>query len=107
MSSGTPPGDLALDGEGFEALARDWMTIWQSEWAALAVDREVRESIQALLALWSPVSGRIGPPGGGGPAAAPWPPAAAAASDAGDAEVGRLTERVAELERRLADLERD
>ena len=28
------------------ALARDWITIWQSELAALAVDREVQEALQ-------------------------------------------------------------
>ena len=106
MSSGTPPGGLVPDGERFGELARDWMTIWHSEWAALAVDPEVQEGIRALFAMWPPASGEIGPAGGGGAAAAPWSPAAAATFDACAAEIRNLAERVAELERRLAGLER-
>jgi len=34
------------------ALARDWITIWQSELAGLAADREAQETWQKLLALW-------------------------------------------------------
>ena len=35
------------------ALARDWITLWQSELTALAADREAHESWAALAALWA------------------------------------------------------
>jgi hypothetical protein len=94
-------------------LARDWITIWQSELAAVAVDREAQESWQALLALWAGAAGAMlqatawaTPDGAPGAAAAPRAAAAAAAPDAGADAVDRLARRVAELERRLAQLER-
>ena len=34
-------------------LARDWITLWQSELAAMATDREAQETFQALLAVWA------------------------------------------------------
>jgi len=34
------------------ALARDWITLWQSELAATAADRELAEGWQQLAALW-------------------------------------------------------
>ena len=34
-------------------LAQDWITLWQSELAALAVDREAQETWHAMLALWA------------------------------------------------------
>jgi hypothetical protein len=46
MAASGPPPDL-------DALARDWATLWQSELAALATDREARESWQAGLRLWA------------------------------------------------------
>ena len=44
------PGGPAADLQG---LARDWITLWQSELAAVAADREVQEAWQTLLALWA------------------------------------------------------
>jgi len=35
------------------ALVADWITIWQSEWAAIAVDQEVSEVSQRMAALWA------------------------------------------------------
>jgi hypothetical protein len=35
------------------ALVVDWATIWQSEWAAIAVDPEVLEMSQRMAALWA------------------------------------------------------
>ena len=35
------------------ALVVDWATIWQSEWAAIAVDPEVLEMSQRMTALWA------------------------------------------------------
>ncbi len=32
---------------------QDWVTIWQSEWAAIAVDREVQEGLMALTCAWN------------------------------------------------------
>jgi ubiquinone biosynthesis protein UbiJ len=100
------PPDLA-------ELARDWITLYQSELAALASDRETQELWQAALALWATTATAILAPQQHDRArrrarateAARSAPAAAA-SDARDAEVERLTRRVAELEQRLAELER-
>jgi hypothetical protein len=109
--SQTDPPDLS-------GLARDWITIWQSELAATAVDVEAHESLVRLAALWAQDSTQvassmmavaspdcavddISPR----PAAAPRPATAAAASDPRDAEIDRLTERVRELEQRLGRLE--
>jgi hypothetical protein len=98
-----------------QELARDWITLWQSELAALSVDQEAQESWQALLGLWANAAGAMlqatkwttpdGAPGAWA-AAAPRAAAAAAAPDLGADEVERLARRVAELERRLAELER-
>jgi hypothetical protein len=116
-------------------LAQDWMTVWQSELSALAVDREIREAWHLMSARWTEAAtalfggmgvgamgvGGMGPgglgqgapydPAGTGFAAAaadaaPRAPPAAAAPDPRDAEVGQLRERVLELEQRLAKLER-
>jgi len=35
------------------ALAADWITIWQSERAAIAIDREVLEISQRMTAQWA------------------------------------------------------
>jgi hypothetical protein len=32
---------------------RDWVTIWQSEWAAMAVDRELQEGLAAATEAWN------------------------------------------------------
>lgn len=119
--SDAPQDDLA-------ALARDWVTLWQSELAAMARDRELQEGWQTLLALWAgvigstiqamprqwpsppvaPAAGQAGrhePPGGASPAVPPGAAAAAAASAARDAEIERLHHRITELEQRLAGLE--
>jgi len=112
MTDGEQPADPPA--AELAELARDWITLWQSELAALAVDREAQESWQTLLALWAgaaaamlqamPRSGHDGTRPGA--AVAPRPAPAAAAPDARDAEIERLARRIAELERRLAELER-
>lgn len=100
-----------------QALARDWITLWQSELAAVATDREFQESWQTLAALWAGVAGAMlrglprglsdgaAGPFGAGTFAASRPAPAASAPDARAAEVDRLARRVAELERRLAELD--
>jgi hypothetical protein len=125
-SSGDPAADLAT-------LLRDWITVWQSEMAAMTVDREMQEHTQALVDFWAgaaqgflqqafasrgtgtPQSGADAQRSGSGDersagraraAATPGAPAAAAAPDHGDDEIQRLRARVAELEQRIAVLER-
>jgi hypothetical protein len=106
--------------EGFDlqSLARDWITLWQSELVAIAVDRESLETWETLFPLWAGIAGALlqRPPLDGSDGAAgvkparhgvsPRPAPAAAASDPRDAEVGGLARRLAELERRLAAIER-
>jgi len=119
-----PPIDL-------HRLAQDWITLWQSELTAAAADRELQETWQTMAALWASAAatmlralpraapgpgegggGRWPGPGGaagGGSAGAAVPPRttpAAAAPDPRDAEIDRLARRIADLERRLAGLER-
>jgi hypothetical protein len=97
--------------EALQALARDWITLVQSELAAIAVDREAQETWRALLGLWAGAATlmiNVVPrrPGGMGhdrPAATPGAATAAAAPDPRDAEIRRLADRLAELERRLDD----
>ncbi len=96
------------------ALAADWITIWQSEWAAAAVDREMQEAwlLAAAQAGVFPLPQASGDaaPGSARPVAPARAPAAADAPDARDAAsaglrdaaIADLLERVAELERRAA-----
>ena len=35
------------------AVWADWITIWHSEWAAMAWDREIQEAGQRAAALWA------------------------------------------------------
>ena len=110
---------MAHDGD---TLAEDWVALWQSEMAAMAADRELRESWTGLLALWASAVGAVLQlaPGrrdydaatgrtANGAAGTPQPagtPPAAAASDLGGDEARRLHERIAELESRLSTFER-
>jgi hypothetical protein len=105
-------------------LAQDWITLWQSELAAIAVDREAHETWQAMLALWAGAAATMLhaiPRGRPAPQSrqshdrtarhakaepAPRSPAPAAAPDPRDAEIDRLARHVAALEARLAGLER-
>ena len=126
-SAGHNTGDTDAFGQGTSgsglgaadprSLAQDWIAIWQSELSAMAADPEQRETWQAVVALWTGtlstlLSGLTGtaphdsPAGRAGPANAPGSAPADAAPDARDAEIGRLARHVADLERRLAGLER-
>ena len=107
---GAPDHDL-------QALAQDWVTLWHSELAALSADPEAQETWRTCLAMWAGWSSNLikflpGAPADGGaagrgrPADAPRPAPAAPAPDARDAEIERLARHVAELERRLARLDR-
>ncbi|WP_246521738.1 hypothetical protein [Neoroseomonas terrae] len=108
--------------EDIDSLAEDWIALWQSEIAGLAADPELAEQWAAWAALgaaWMRAATAMAPryrPGGGhdGTASPPWtaPPAAASgprgpAGDGGGDQPARnaMAERLAELERRLADLE--
>jgi hypothetical protein len=113
------PGPPDLEAFDLEALARDWITLCQSELTALAADREMQEAWQTTMAMWAGAATAMlrgwpratGFPGERGPSR-PWPaapagpPAPAAAPDAGSVAVERLLDRIAELEARLAAVER-
>ena len=99
-------------------LVRDWITVWQSELAAIATDREMRENWQAAAGAWvglasaimcapspSPPPAHDPAPRSAGTADATGPAAPAAAPDARDAEIERLGRHVAALESRLAAIE--
>jgi hypothetical protein len=113
--AGDPPEP---DGASLHELARDWITLWQSELTGLTADREARETWQAMVALWAGAAGAMlnrGPTASrqgdeadrrAGSAAASRPAPAAAAPDPRDAEIERLVGRVAKLEQRLIELER-
>jgi hypothetical protein len=125
MTDETRPGAAGGTGQDppphqpdLQELARDWISLWQSELAALATDRELQEGWQTVIAFWAAAASalvhalpreRAGerPGRGAGAAAPPGAAAAAAAPDARDAEINRLHCRLAELEQRLAGLERD
>jgi hypothetical protein len=98
-----------------QAQARDWITIWQSELTAIATDREAVDAWTRLVTLWAGTAERAarllpgaGAPDGAAGRAGPAAPAGAAAPlaafDARDATIQRLADRVAELERKLAQL---
>jgi hypothetical protein len=97
-----------------DKFAEDWVALWQSEITAMAADRELRESITAMLALWaSTATATIKL------LQAPYessrrdaqtlqparPQAVAAAFEPGLDEVASLHRRIAELEQRLAGLD--
>jgi hypothetical protein len=105
---GMPPADARAAPDA-QALARDWITIWHSEMAALATSREMQEGWLRTLAVWAQAAeaaSRLLPSarsaGPAGPHAAAGPAAPMAAPDARDAAIQRLGERIDELERILA-----
>ena len=59
MSDGTEGGQGPAAPPDLAALARDWITLWQSELAALAADREAQEMSEAVLALWAGMAGSL------------------------------------------------
>ncbi len=97
-------------------MARDWITIWQSELNAAALDRELIEGYMRLVDQWAQAAqaaAKLLP----GPAAADdaadgrtrtgaqaRPTATSDAPDARDVAIRELASRVAELERILAEL---
>ena len=100
-----------------QAVATDWITIWQSEIAALATDREVQEAWVRLVAVWAQTAGAAArllpsqprPPTGDqarrtGPAAQAGSTAPMASPDSRDATIQHLACRVEELERKLRAL---
>jgi hypothetical protein len=96
--------------EDIEKLAEDWIALWQSEVAGLAADPELAEKWAAFASLgaaWFRAAAQFSkPPPRPAPAAAP----SGAGGDTGhggggDAARDAMAERIATLERRLADLE--
>jgi len=103
-----PAGHAAASPAG---LWDDWITIWQSELAAMATDREAQAVFRRLVGLWADGARAAGAwlpdatAGRTGPEPTPRPTAAAAAPDARDLAIERLARRVEELERRLVGLD--
>jgi hypothetical protein len=109
--------------EDLEKLAEDWIALWQSEVAGLAADPELAErwaAFASLGAAWFRAAAQFSKPFAPGAAphdsaaAPPRPtPAAAPSGAGGDSGHGgsggaardAMAERIATLERRLADLE--
>jgi hypothetical protein len=110
----TGGGEHGRGAAGLPDIAADWITIWQSELAAMATDRELQEGFLRLVDLWAQAAqsmARLLPraPGGGdgaggraGAAAQAGTSAPMAAPDARDAAIERLAARVDTLERQLA-----
>jgi hypothetical protein len=110
--------------EDIEKLAEDWIALWQSEVAGLATDPELVEKWAAFAALgaaWFKAAAQFSKPFTPGAAAQhdsavlPSRPAPAAAPSGAGGDAGHggsggaardaMAERIAILERRLADLE--
>jgi hypothetical protein len=121
MADGTggraPPGPGQAGKPDLQTVTADWITIWQSELAAMAIDREMHEAWVRMMTVWAqatsaaarllPLSPSVradGPAGHAGSAAPPGAAAAMAAPDARDAAIQRLADRVDELERRIRTL---
>jgi len=93
-----------------DGLAQDLVAMWQSEFTAMAADREIRESWTALFALWAQTASTMAKEmrhdaaaRGASTAQPPGSAPAAPAPDSGLGEVERLSRRVAELEQRLSE----
>ena len=110
--------------EDLDRLAEDWIALWQSEVAGLAADPELAEKWAAFASLgaaWLRAAAHFTKPFTVPPAAAhdsasapPRPPPTAASpgvggdpghGGGGGASRDAMAERIAVLERRLADLE--
>ncbi|HQT38861.1 MAG TPA: hypothetical protein PK231_05500 [Acidocella sp.] len=104
-----------------DRLAEDWVALWQSELTAMASDRELRESMAAMVALWASTAhaalGLLRAPYEHAPSQ-PTPGTTSAAQPPGSAplaaapqprldEVEHLNRRITELEQRLANFERN
>jgi hypothetical protein len=101
------------DMPGHERRGEEWLTLWRSELAAMAVDRELAESWAAMTGLGAQTMQEAAaaaraaaaahePAGRAGADAPAGPAPAAAAPDPRLDEIEQLNRRVAELEQRLA-----
>jgi ubiquinone biosynthesis protein UbiJ len=110
----TDGGEAGAEAPDLQALARDWVSLWESELTAIAADREAQETWRASVALWSGLASAMlaGLPrgtrhdGGDRDTSPPRTAPAAAAPDPRDAEIERLARHIDTLERRLQQLER-
>ena len=74
---------IPVPGPPVDPAWADWVTVWQSEMAAMAVDREVHEALQRAADLWATAALAAGhdPSGRTGAAPAAGSAPALAASD--------------------------
>ena len=98
------------------AVTTDWITIWHSELAAMATDRELQETWVRLIGLWAQTASAaarflpsLPPPvheqdGRTRPASQTRPEAPVATPDARDTAIQHLASRVEDLERQLRAL---
>jgi len=98
-------GNLELTSMSYD-LVVDWRTIWDSELAGMARDRELLEGAPPALALWLAMSGGPHDPAGvARPHASSRPSAPDAAPDPWDAEIALLSARIDALEQKLGRFE--
>jgi hypothetical protein len=103
-----------------QGLAREWIALWQSGLAAMAVDREAKSTWHTLLTLWTSAASAMQAAtayersrgrddgygsGSGAAAAASGTATDSAPCDPRDAEIMRLARHVREIEGRLNDIE--
>ena len=108
----TDPADPDLTG-----LAQDWVTLWQSEMTALARDREAQEQWAMLVGFWANLAGQTiaaraalirthdQPAPRSTRTHDPARPATAAAASHSGGQPGADQPSLAQLHRRIADLE--
>jgi len=119
MNEQDPPDDPRQHQTELDRLAEDWITLWQTEIAAMAADREAAEAWAGAAQFWAAMGAGMGAgwmrmatkgfahdtPAWPAPAATPPDPGRQPGPGGAEPDA-RLDARLAELERRLAAIER-